>query len=75
MKKSIKKSIRYSVALFLLVFFTGVWIPRLEYSSEKSRLSEDILISDGFRGQKIAEFNGGILELFVPLDHLNAGGP
>ena len=45
---------RYSILLFLLVFFTGIWIPRLKYVSEKSRLSEEILISDGFRRQKVS---------------------
>lgn len=43
------------MVLFLLVFFAGIWIPRLEYSSEKSRLSEDILFSDGFRRQTVAK--------------------
>ena len=41
--------------LFLLVFFTGIWIPRLEYSSEKSRLSDGILFSDGFRRQTVSK--------------------
>ena len=49
LKKSLKKIRRYIVVLFLLVFFAGIWIPRLEYGSERSRLSEDILFSDGFR--------------------------
>ena len=43
------------MVLFLLVFLAGIWIPRLEYSSEKSRLSEDILFSDGFRRQTVAK--------------------
>ena len=55
MKKSAEKMTGYVISLFLLVFFTGIWIPRLEYISEKSRLSEEILISDGFRRQKIAK--------------------
>lgn len=54
MKKSAEKMARYSILLFLLVFFTGIWIPRLKYVSEKSRLSEEILISDGFRRQKVS---------------------
>ena len=49
-----KKIGRYSVILFLLVFFAGIWIPRLEYGSEKSRLSEDILSSEGFRRQTVS---------------------
>lgn len=55
MKRSLKKIGRYSVILFLLVFFAGIWIPRLEYGSEKSRLSEDILSSEGFRRQTVSE--------------------
>lgn len=54
MKRSLKKIGRYSVILFLLVFFAGIWIPRLEYGSEKSRLSEDILSSEGFRRQTVS---------------------
>lgn len=54
MKRSLKKIVRYSVILFLLVFFAGIWIPRLEYGSEKSRLSEDILSSEGFRRQTVS---------------------
>lgn len=54
MKRSLKKIRRYSIVLFLLVFFAGIWIPRLEYGSEKSRLSEDILSSEGFRRQTVS---------------------
>lgn len=54
MKRSLKKIGRYSIVLFLLVFFAGIWIPRLEYGSEKSRLSEDILSSEGFRRQTVS---------------------
>ena len=54
MKRSLKKIGRYSVILFLLVFFAGIWIPRIEYGSEKSRLSEDILSSEGFRRQTVS---------------------
>ena len=54
MKRSLKKIGRYSVILFLLVFFAGIWIPRLEYGSERSRLSEDILSSEGFRRQTVS---------------------
>lgn len=54
LKESLKKICRYTVALFLLIFFAGIWIPRLEYRSERSRLSEDILISDGFRRQEVS---------------------
>ena len=54
MKRSLKRIGRYSVILFLLVFFAGIWIPRLEYGSEKSRLSEDILSSEGFRRQTVS---------------------
>lgn len=36
------------------MFFAGIWIPRLEYGSEKSRLSEDILSSEGFRRQTVS---------------------
>ena len=46
---------RYSIMLFLLVFFTGIWIPRLKYVSEKSRLSDGILFSDGFRRQTVSK--------------------
>lgn len=54
MKRSLKKIGRYSIVLFLLVFFAGIWIPRLEYGSERSRLSEDILSSEGFRRQTVS---------------------
>lgn len=54
MKRSLKKIGKYSIVLFLLVFFAGIWIPRLEYGSEKSRLSEDILSSEGFRRQTVS---------------------
>ena len=54
MKRSLKKIGRYSIVLFLLVFFAGIWIPRLEYGSEKSRLSEDIMSSEGFRRQTVS---------------------
>lgn len=54
MKRSLKKIGRYSIVLFLLVFFAGIWIPRLEYGSERSRLSEDILSSEGFRRQAVS---------------------
>lgn len=54
MKRSLKKIGRYSVILFLLVFFAGIWIPRLEYGSERSRLSEDILSSEEFRRQTVS---------------------
>lgn len=54
MKISLKKIGRYSIVLFLLLFFAGIWIPRLEYGSEKSRLSEDILSSEGFRRQTVS---------------------
>lgn len=54
MKRSLKKIGRYSVILFLLVFFAGIWIPRLEYGSERSRLSEDVLSSEGFRRQTVS---------------------
>ena len=54
MKRSLKKIGRYSVILFLLAFFAGIWIPRLEYGSERSRLSEDILSSEGFRRQTVS---------------------
>ena len=54
MKRSLKKIGTYSVILFLLVFFAGIWIPRLEYGSERSRLSEDILSSEGFRRQTVS---------------------
>ena len=54
MKRSLKKIVRYTVVLFLLVFYSGIWIPRLEYGSERSRLSEDILLTDGFRRQAVA---------------------
>ena len=49
-----KKIGRYSIVLFLMVFFAGIWIPRLEYGSERSRLSEDILSSEGFRRQTVS---------------------
>ena len=55
LKKSLKKIRTYIIALFLLVFFAGIWIPRLEYGSERSRLSEDILFSDGFRRQFVSD--------------------
>lgn len=54
MKRSLKKIGSYSIVLFLLVFFAGIWIPRLEYGSERSRLSEDILSSEGFRRQTVS---------------------
>lgn len=68
MKKSMKKMLWNVGILFLLVFFTGIWIPRLQYGSERSRLSEDILSSAGFRSQKISE------EAMEKIKELNAPG-
>ncbi len=68
MKKYMKKMLWNVGILFLLVFFTGIWIPRLQYGSERSRLSEDILSSAGFRSQKISE------EAMEKIKELNAPG-
>ena len=50
------KQLRHYLAiLFLLVFSAGLWIPRLEYHSESSRLSDDLVLSGKFRSQPVPE--------------------
>ena len=49
----LKRIFRYSVFLFLLCFFCALWIPKLRYLSESSRLDPATLKSAGFRQQPV----------------------
>lgn len=49
-----KRILKISFLLFLLVFSCSLWIPRLRYMSEISRLGADTVQSDGFREQPVA---------------------
>ena len=42
-----------SSVLFFCVLHSAIWIPKLQYQSEKSRLSEDIVYSNFFRRQPV----------------------
>lgn len=44
-----------SSVLFFCVLHSAIWIPKLQYQSEKSRLSEDIVYSDFFRRQPVSD--------------------
>ena len=48
-----KRILKISFLLFLLVFSCSLWIPRLRYMSEISRLDADTVLSDGFREQPV----------------------
>lgn len=54
-KDFLKNLIILSSALFFCVLLVGIWIPKLQYQSEKSRLSEDVVYSDFFRRQSVSE--------------------
>ena len=41
--------------LFLLIFFSAVWIPHLKEMSQVSRLTDEILFSADFRSQPSSE--------------------
>lgn len=47
--------LRYIFILFLLVLFAGIWIPRLQYMSETSRLDSDLVSSADFRSQPVSD--------------------
>lgn len=42
--------------MFLLVFTVAIWIPKLQYISEGSRLTDNILENDSFRRQPVDEW-------------------
>ena len=44
-----------SSVLFFCVLHSAIWIPKLQYQSEKSRLSEDIVYSNFFRRQPVSD--------------------
>ena len=46
-----RRYFRHIFLLFLLVFASAMWIPRLQYISEDSRLTDNILESENFRRQ------------------------
>lgn len=46
---------RLSLLLFLIVFFCSLWIPKLRYISESSRLNDSITQSAEFRCQPVDE--------------------
>ena len=46
-----RRYFRQIFLLFLLVFASAMWIPRLQYISEDSRLTDNILESENFRRQ------------------------
>ena len=48
-----KQHLRHVFLLFLLVFTVAIWIPRLQYISEDSRLTDNILESENFRRQPV----------------------
>ena len=48
-----KRILKSSFLLFLLVFTCSLWIPRLRYMSGISRLDADTVQSGGFREQPI----------------------
>lgn len=49
----LKRIGRYYIALFALIFFAALWIPKLRYLSEAGRLSGNIAESAGFRAQPV----------------------
>lgn len=51
-----KRTVRYILVLFVLIFFCALWIPRLGYMSESSRLDETLTQSEEFRSQTIDEW-------------------
>ena len=51
-----KQHLRHVFLLFLLVFTVAIWIPKLQYISEGSRLTDNILESDSFRRQPVDEW-------------------
>ena len=48
-----RRYFRHIFLLFLLVFASAMWIPRLQYISEDSRLTDNILESENFRRQPV----------------------
>lgn len=60
-----KKIRNYSVILFFLILFAAIRIPQIQYQSERSRLSEEILFSDAFRRQPV---DGQMFRLIQGLD-------
>ena len=48
-----KQHLRHVFLLFLLVFTVAIWIPKLQYISEGSRLTDNILENDSFRRQPV----------------------
>ncbi len=66
-----KQILRYSLTLFLLIFFCAIWMPRLRYLSESSRLSASTLESGAFRRQLVDEETAeAIRELDAPGEYL-----
>ncbi len=62
-----KKSIYHFGLLFLLVLAAAIWIPRLAYLSEESRLDDEIVRLDEFRRQPVgSEIEEQIRELDRP---------
>lgn len=51
-----KQHLRHVFLLFLLVFTVAIWIPKLQYISEGSRLTDNILENDSFRRQPVDEW-------------------
>ena len=49
----VKRILKISFLLFLLVFICSLWIPRLRYMSGISRLDAETVQSDGFRAQPV----------------------
>ena len=61
-KESLLKHIlRYCLLLFLITFLCSLWIPRLRYMSERSRLSSDIVESAEFRQQTVDQGTAGLI--------------
>ena len=56
-----KHILRYCLLLFLITFFCSLWIPRLRYMSERSRLSSDIVESAEFRQQTVDQGTAGLI--------------
>lgn len=52
----LKQHLRHVFLLFLLVFTVAIWIPKLQYISEGSRLTDNILENDSFRRQPVDEW-------------------
>ncbi len=44
-----------SAALFFSAFFAAIWLPKLQYQSRESRLSEEVICSDLFRRQSVPD--------------------